>query len=411
MPLPKPWTPPNPSSETPTLRNNPLVDHLATYPQVALDQRKAEVRAAGTKLYDFGTGDPREPTPRFIREAVREAIPEVSQYPTVRGDLGFRQAVSRYMKRRFAVDLDPNTQILPTSGAKEAIFHMPLLVIDPSADDRTVVFPDPGYPGYRRGTLFAGGNPHPQKLSGDFKHRPWELAPEVLKSCRLLWLNSPHNPSGSLMDLSDLRRIHALCMEHDILVVNDECYADIYGEKKPHSLLEAGIENALVLHSLSKRSGMTGYRSGFVAGDPKVIAQLARLRVNPGLVPSTSLNQGAAAAWSEDSHVARRREIFAEKRSIILDFLVEEDLEIVGSEASFYLWVRAPGGLDGESYAMHLLNHGIVVAPGAFFGMEDSAQSFVRVALVPSVSECKEALAAWKAAHRELNKGLTTWRN
>jgi succinyldiaminopimelate transaminase len=369
------------------------------------------VRAAGTPLYDFGTGDPREPTPVFIREAVREAIPEVSQYPTVRGTQEFRESVAHYMKRRFRVDLNPDTQILPTSGAKEAIFHMPLMVIDPTAEDRTVVFPDPGYPGYRRGTLFAGGIPHPQSLRGDFKHRPWELPPEVLEKCRLLWLNSPHNPSGSLMSLEDLKRIHALCIDHDILVVNDECYADIYGDQKPHSLLEAGIENALVLHSLSKRSGMTGYRSGFVAGDPAVIAQLARLRVNPGLVPSTSLNQGAAAAWSEDTHVAKRRSIFSEKRSIVLEFLEKEDLKIVGSEASFYLWVQAPGNLEGEAYAMHLLNHGIVVAPGAFFGMGDSAQSFVRVALVPSVSECKEALVAWKAAHSELKKGLKTWRS
>lgn len=392
------------------MRKNPLVDHLATYPQVALDQRKREVRAAGTVLYDFGTGDPREPTPGFIREAVRQAIPEVSQYPTVRGDLEFREAVAAYMQRRFGVQLDPATQILPTSGAKEAIFHMPLLVIDPTADDRTVVFPDPGYPGYRRGTLFAGGIPHAQVLSGDYKHRPWELPREVLESCRLLWLNSPHNPSGSLMDLNDLRRVHELCVEHDILVVNDECYADIYGDLKPHSLLEVGSTNALVLHSLSKRSGMTGYRSGFVAGDPEVIAQLARLRVNPGLVPSTSLNQGAAAAWSEDSHVANRRAIFAKKRSILVDFLAEEDLEIVGSEASFYLWVRAPGNLDGEAYAMHLLDHGIVVAPGAFFGRGSSAESFVRIALVPSVSECKEALAAWKNAHRDLNQRLKTWR-
>ena len=213
------------------------------------------------------------------------------------------------------------------------------------------------------------------------------------------------------MDLADLKRIHSLCLEHNILVVNDECYADIYGDHKPHSLLEVGTKNALVLHSLSKRSGMTGYRSGFVAGDPDVIAQLARLRVNPGLVPSTSLTQGAAAAWSEDSHVAKRRAIFAEKRSIVLDFLKGEELEIVGSEASFYLWVRAPGGLNGEAYAMNLLNQGIVVAPGAFFGMGDSAQSFVRVALVPSVSECKEALVAWRAAHHELKKGLTTWRS
>ena len=392
-----------------TVRKNPLVDRLAVYPQVALDQRKAEVRASGVTLYDFGTGDPREPTPDFIRTAVREAIPEVSQYPTVRGEEAFRDSVAGYMKRRFGVELDPNTQILPTSGAKEAIFHMPLMVIDPDAPDRLVVFPDPGYPGYRRGTLFAGGQPYPQALSGDFKHRPWTLPSNVLDRCRLMWLNSPHNPSGSLLSLEELKHAFEVCQKHDILLVNDECYADIYHDQKPHSLLEAGTENALVLHSLSKRSGMTGYRSGFVAGDPKVIAQLARLRVNPGLVPSTSLNQGARVAWEDDQHVGTRREVFAQKRAILSRFVEEENLQVVASEASFYLWIKAPGGLDGETYAMWLLNHGIVVAPGAFFGLGNSSEAFVRVALVPSVSECKEALVAWKAAHHELREAVESW--
>jgi succinyldiaminopimelate transaminase len=392
------------------LRKNPLVDRLATYPQVALDRRKAEVREAGLPLYDFGTGDPREPTPQFIREAVREALPEISQYPKIRGDIAFRMAASGYMKRRFGVELDPDTQVLPTSGAKEAIFHMPLMLIDPSAEDRIVVFPDPGYPGYRRGTLFAGGQPYPQALGGDFRQAPWELPAPVLAKCRLMWLNSPHNPSGALAPLADLQRSLALCQANDILLVNDECYADIYHAERPHSLLEAGIENALVLHSLSKRSGMTGYRSGFVAGDPEAIAQLALLRVNPGLVPSTPVNAGATVAWADDSHTAKRRETFAAKRCILDEFLREEDIALVASEASFYLWLKCPGGLDGETYSMWLLDHGIVLAPGAFFSVGKTAQNYVRVALVPSVEECKEAIVAWKVAHDTLREAVEEWR-
>ena len=393
------------------MRKNPLVDRLATYPQVALNKRKAEVQAAGVRLFDFGTGDPRESTPDFIRESIREAIPEVSQYPTVQGDDTFREAVADYMKRRFSVDLDPATQILPTSGAKETIFHLPLMVIDPSAPDRLVVFPDPGYPGYRRGTLFAGGQTYPQLLEGEFLQQPWDLPSHVLDRCRLMWLNSPHNPSGSLMSLDDLKKSLDLCRKHNILLVNDECYADIYHDKKPHSLLEAGIEGALVLHSLSKRSGMTGYRSGFVAGDKEAIAYLKKLRVNPGVVPSTYLNKGAASAWSEDTHTEKRRVVFAQKRQVLAEFLEAENVESRASTATFYLWVKAPGGLSGEKYAMWLLNHGIVVAPGAFFGQAPSADNFVRIALVPGIEECKEALEPWKQAHIEMREALSTWTN
>jgi len=403
----KPWQ--TKESQEAHLRKNPLVERLATYPQVALDRRKAEVCAAGIPLYDFGTGDPREPTPDFIREAVRDALPEVSQYPKLRGDVAFREAACGYMKRRFGVSLDPDTQILPTSGAKEAIFHMPLMLIDPSAEDRIVIFPDPGYPGYRRGTLFAGGMPYPQSLRGDFKQAPWDLPDRVLAKCRLMWMNSPHNPSGSVLSLEDLKRSLEICRTNDILLVNDECYADIYHDERPHSLLEAGVEGALVLHSLSKRSGMTGYRSGFVAGDSEAIAQLALLRVNPGLVPSSPTNAGATAAWSDDSHTARRREVFAAKRNVLSAFFDQEGLSLTGSEASFYLWLKCPGGLNGETYAMWLLDHGIVVAPGAFFALGDSAQNYVRVALVPSVEQCKEALVAWKAAHDVLREAVEEW--
>lgn len=129
-----------------SLRFNPLLTSLKTYPQVALDTRKAEVRARGIPLFDFGTGDPLEPTPEHIRRALCDAVPEVSQYPTVAGPAALREAIAAYMKRRFGVVLDPATQVLPSSGSKEAVFHMPLLVVDPGAGDRGVVFPDPGYP-------------------------------------------------------------------------------------------------------------------------------------------------------------------------------------------------------------------------------------------------------------------------
>lgn len=379
---------------------NPVLTGLPTYPQVALDARKARAVAAGLTLYDFGTGDDHGPTPLAVREAVRAAVPEVSTYPSVWGPTDLREAIAAYLQRRFAVELDPETSVLPTSGSKEAVFHLPLMVIDREAEDRLVVYPDPGYPAYGRGCLFAGGQPHAVPLSGDFRMRPWELPVDVLRRTRLMWINSPHNPTGALLPLDWMARIHGLCRQHDILLVNDECYADVYVEEVPPSLLQVSTERCLVIHSLSKRSGMTGYRSGFVAGDPEVIAWLRKLRVNPGVVPTDTVNAGATVAWKDDAHVEARRAEFGAKREVLVAFFRREGMEIVASEATFYLWVRCPAGLDDQAYALGLVDHGIVVCPGSTLGLTGTGAGYVRVALVPDLAVCQEAVEVWSQANR-----------
>lgn len=384
------------------MRVNPLLGQLRTYPQVALDEKKREVLAAGKVLFDFGTGDPIEPTPLFIRDAIRAALPEVSQYPTVAGPRALREAIAAYVARRFNVALDPNTQILATSGSKEAIFHLPMAIIDPQADDRVVVMPDPGYPAYQRGALFAGGEVVCERLDGDFLQRPWELPEAVLRRTRLMWINTPHNPSGAVMSLDHLRAIWELCQRHDILLVNDECYADTYDDEPPPSLLQVSTRGVLAIHSLSKRSGMTGYRTGFIAGDPRAIAVYRDLRVNPGLAAMDIINAGAEVAWSDDAHAAERRDWLRAKKAVFLALFRELGLEIVGSRATLYLWIRVPPGFTDESYALMLLQHGIVVSPGSFFGVEGGGAGYVRVAMVPPLEQCREAAALWREAHREL---------
>ena len=196
-------------------RLNPIFDQLTTYPQQALNERKAQVKLAGKKIYDFGIGDPIEPAPEFIRQALRDAVKPHCGYPKVAGSVEVRKSICDYIQRRFALTMDLEKHVLPLSGAKEGVFHMPLLVIDPNAEDRTVVFPDPGYPAYHRGALFAGGISHPVALGGDYIFRPWELDEEILKKTRLLWLNSPHNPSGVVMSLDDLQRVADLCRKYE----------------------------------------------------------------------------------------------------------------------------------------------------------------------------------------------------
>ena len=374
---------------------------MATYPMLELNRRKAALTAAGTSIYDFGTGDPKEPVPDFIRQRLRESIPEVCSYPTVTGSRALRTAIAAYIARRFGPSLDPETQILPTSGSKEAVFHLPQLVIDPNAADRLVVFPDPGYPVYERGTRFAGGIPHPQVLSGDFIQRPWELPEDVLARTRLLWLNHPHNPTGAVMDRDHLARCVALCERWDILLVNDECYADIYQDTPPHSLLEVADRGVLVLHSLSKRSGMTGIRSGFVAGDPDAIAQFKKLRSNIGVAPMEHVNEGARAAWADDDHCADYRATFAEKRAILMAFFQEVGIEVVASQATFYLWIRCPGSASDIAWTQKLLEAGIVVTPGSMLGITDAGAGYVRVALVPTVEQCRVAVTVWRRAMEE----------
>jgi len=309
-----------------------------------------------------------------------------------------RVAIAEYLQRRFRVAVDPDTQILPTAGSKEAVFHLPQLVIDPAADDRLVVFPDPGYPAYQRGALFAGAEAHAVILDGDFVFRPWELKDDILRRTRMVWINTPHNPSGSVTSLYDLRRIYAVCRKYDILCVSDETYADIHGEQgdRPHSLLEAGTEGVVVLHSLSKRSGMTGYRAGFLAGDATVMKKLKAYRANPGLVPQDFVNAASEAAWADDAHVAERRAIFNAKRRLFLDFFAETDIEVVASEATIYVWLKVPPGQTDETWAARLIEHGIVVSPGRMFGVSGGGAGHVRLALVPPIDECREAIALWR---------------
>jgi acetylornithine aminotransferase len=372
---------------------NPVLGQLQKNLMVALDERKAALRAAGTRLFDFGVGDPKEPTPAFLREALRAAVPEVSQYPSPLGPPALRRAVAGYLRRRFGVTVDPETQVLPATGAKETIFHLPFAFCgDPKR--RKVVMPDPGYPTYEVGARFAGLTP--VKVPLEARHRflvePTEIGEAVLDETLLFWVSYPHNPTGALAPRDYLERVGAAARRHGFIVVSDECYADIYFGEPPLSMLQVQVENALCVHSCSKRSGLTGYRSGFVAGDPDLVAVLKRLRSHPGVASPDFVSAAATAAWSDDVHAAERREIFRRKRELFLDFFHRRGLEVHGSEATLYLWLRVPAGLDSAGYALRLLEAGIVVAPGTAFG---AGEGYVRVALVPTLDECRLAVERW----------------
>ena len=383
--------------ETGPLVLNPVLEALGAYPLVRLDERRMELEAKGARLFDFGAGDPREPTDEKIREALISGVPKVSRYPSAAGTKELRRSFSGYMERRVGVTLDPETGVLPASGSKEAIFHAPLAFLHHSHERRGVAYGTPGYPVYERGTLFAGGEPLPVRL------RPEEgflLPVEAIdpERTRIVWINYPHNPTGATASRRYLEELSHFCREHDILLFSDECYNDVFEGDPPPSVLEVTRHRTLAFVSLSKRSGMTGYRSAMMAGDPELISALKKLRPSIGTASPRFVGDAATTAWSDDAHVTQRNETFARKRSLFTSFFEKSAIRWTQTNASLYLWAEVPRryGGDDEAYALRLMEEGIIVAPGSAFG--PGGEGYFRVALVPTVEECQEAIARWEAA-------------
>jgi len=374
------------------MRTNPILDRLGSYQLAELQEKARAMRAAGLPVVDFSIGDPREPTPPFIPAALKAAVPEVSQYPTVSGLPELRRAVADYLERRFGVAVDPGRQILPTSGSKEAIFSAPLAFVDRDAGD-LVAYGTPGYPVYEWGSLFAGAETRAIRLDGDFVLRAGDVP--GWDRVKMLWICSPHNPTGATTGREDLAALVDACREHDVLLCSDECYADIYEDEPPPSVLEVagpGMENVIAFLSLSKRSGMTGYRSGAMVGDAAAIDVLRRMRSSVGTAPAEFVQAAAVAAWSDDEHAARRREVFAAKRRVLRPAFEEMGYEVVGSRSGIYLWVRVG---DDVAAASALLDGGVVVSPGRVFG--PGGEGFLRLALVPDVEACERSVEVVRA--------------
>ncbi len=366
------------------------------YPFVRLLDAIEARREAGLPVYDFGTGDPKEPTPEAIRRALIASLGPVCRYPSVKGQEVTRTAIAAWLHRRFGVSVDPGREIIPSSGSKEAVFHSALAFVPREGSRRRVLYPTPGYPVYEAGARLAGGIPEPYRLDAKarFLPDPGRIPAAVLDETAMFWICSPHNPTGAVIPSSQLAELVAAAREHGFLLASDECYADVYFTDPPASALEHGTEAVLAFHSLSKRSGMTGYRSGFVAGDRRAIAAYLALRPNFGVASSDFVQAAAVAAWGDDAHAAERRALFATKRALFEAFFAELGLELCASDATFYLWVRVPEGYDEESYAARLLGAGIVVSPGSVFGA--GGEGFFRLALVPELDECRAAIEAWR---------------
>jgi succinyldiaminopimelate transaminase len=379
---------------------NPALEQLGGYPLARLQDLATRLRADGEPLHDFSIGDPDEPTPEVIRRALIDAVTPVSRYPTAAGQPRLREAVAGWVARRHGVEVDPDVHVVPTGGSKEAVFHLPLAVLDPDGPRRGVIWGEPGYPVYGRGALFAGGVSDPVTLTAQDGWRLdlATLPTERLQAACLVWSNHPHNPTGATVDVGYYRDQLAVAREHDLLFASDECYQEIWFDDPAPSVLEAcdgDLTGVLALVSLSKRSGMTGYRSGAIVGDPELIRRQKLLRPNVGTTSSDFVQAAATAAWQDQQHVEQRRAIFAAKRDVLLAFLDDAGLEVSGSTGTFYVWFRAPGG-DDAAYAEALLRERIIASPGRAFG--PGGHGWLRLALVPDVDGCRQAVARWREA-------------
>ncbi|HSJ93262.1 MAG TPA: aminotransferase class I/II-fold pyridoxal phosphate-dependent enzyme [Gaiellaceae bacterium] len=376
------------------MRLSPVLRSQATYPFVRLDDAKRRVAERGVTLVDFGMGDPREKTDERIVRALVDALPATEGYPRAQGLPELREAIAAWAGRRFGVELDPETEVVPTYGSKEAIFSFAQVLLDPAGGKDVVVVTEPAYPVPERGAAFAGAEVVrlPLREQHEFLPDLDAVADEIWHRAAIVWVNYPNNPTAAVAPLAFYERLAGLAAEHEFVLASDEAYSELWFDEPPPSALQVRETGARVsvFNSLSKRSSMTGYRSAFVAGDAEVVAALKAFRPNVGTAPQEFVQRASVVAWGDEEHVERTRALYGRKRALLLGLFERAGLRVAGSAATMYLWVAVPDGGSSEAFAERLLEAGVVVTPGSYLG--PSGEGYVRLALVPTEEECAVAV-------------------
>jgi succinyldiaminopimelate transaminase len=371
---------------------SPALAATGTYPFVKLEQAKRELAARGVDLIDFGKGDPREPTDPRIRRALAESLTEISTYPLAEGLPELREAVAGWCARRFGVQPDPETEVIPTYGSKEAIFLLAQLVVDRDSARNVVVTTEPGYPVPDRGAVFAGAAVLQLPLLEENGFLPdlAAVSSDTWDRAAIVWINYPNNPTGAVATLDFLGALADLSVEHGFLLAADEAYTELWFDSPPHSALEVRDRgNVAVFNTLSKRSSMTGYRSGFVVADEWLISALKQFRPSVGTAPQEFVQRASVVAWNDEEHVEQTRSVYRRKREALLPTLERKGVRLAGSTATMFLWLEVPHGSTSEEFAGRLLERGLIVSPGTFFG--PAGKGYWRMALVPTEAECRRA--------------------
>jgi N-succinyldiaminopimelate aminotransferase len=388
---------------------NPLLSRLQPYPFERLRRLFADV----TPNPDFspislGIGEPKHPTPEFIKQALSAGLGALAMYPATAGDLKLRQSFTGWLQRRYALELDPATQVLPVNGSREALFALAQTVVDASATPAPVVLsPNPFYQIYEGAALLAGAEPCyvPSVPARNFAV-DWDSVPAaVWERTQLVFVCSPGNPTGAVMPMEEWQKLFALSDRHGFVIAADECYSEIYfRDEPPLGGLEAAAKlgrsdfrNLIALTSLSKRSNVPGLRSGFVAGDAAIIKSFLLYRTYHGSAMSGAVAAASIAAWGDEAHVVENRAKYRAKFAAVTP-LLEEVLDVRLPDASFYLWAGVPEAWQGDDAAFAralYAQYNVTVLPGSYLAREaggtNPGRGRIRMALVADTAECTEA--------------------
>lgn len=374
------------------------VKAIGSYAFADVDNIVEQLKEQGIEPIDFGVGDPTLPTPEIVRKACREGIErrKSAGYPSYVGDPEFRETVSWWSRRRFNIDLDPVAEIMSTIGSKEAIFNFPETFINPG--DYTLAL-NPGYPAWSRGTHFAEGKTHFLNLLPENNFLPdlKSVPKNVLKRAKILWINYPNNPTTAFPTEQFYQEVIDFCGEHNIIIASDESYTENYYDEAPASILQLKKEGIVVFQSLSKRSNMTCYRVGWIAGDRRIIDAYKKVKPNIDSGTATFVQDAAIAALRDETHVTQLREDYRKKRNILIDALCAAGLPRSEPKGTIYIWQPVPPGYTSVDFSKKLLDKdvAVVTTPGNWLSREvhgvNPGEGFVRFAIVAELKKVKEA--------------------
>jgi LL-diaminopimelate aminotransferase len=371
------------------------LDQVPPYLFAELERKIEVMRAEGADVISLGIGDPDLPTPPAVVEAMQQAVarPAMHQYPSNRGLAAFREAVATFYAERFGVAIDPETEVIPVLGGKEGVAHVALACLDPGD---TCLSPDPGYPPYVSGPVFAGAEVHdlPLREENGFLPDLAEIPPETATRANLLFFNYPNNPTGAVAEEGFFADAAAFARDNDLIAIHDASYTEIaFDDARPPSFLGApgSMDVGAEIFSLSKGWNMTGWRVGWIAGNAEVVERYRRLKTNldSGMFDALQL-AGVAALTSARDFPREMSDIYRRRRDLMVDALAEAGLPSSPPRATPYIWTRVPEGHDSASFAELVLEQAaVVVSPGSSFGR--AGEGFVRISLTVADGRLTEA--------------------
>jgi LL-diaminopimelate aminotransferase len=380
------------------VRSSRRLEQIPPYLFAELERKVAAKRAAGVDVISLGIGDPDTPTFPEIVSAAQRAVadPSTHSYPSNRGRAEFRQAVSDFYARRFGVELDPETEVMPAIGAKECIFNLNLAFLDPGD---VALVSDPGYPVYTAGPLLAGAEPVLMALEPDRDFAPdlENLAADSLARARLMFINYPNNPTGAIVPPGLFDRAVGLAREHDFLLVHDNAYSETtYDGYRAPSFLQtpAAKDVGVEVFSLSKGYNMTGWRCAAIVGNAQAIEHYWRLKsnVDSGLFEAVQLAGVAALSPDRDAEVQAMNALYQRRRDLVCEALAQAGVDVDPPKGTIYIWAPIPAGFDSSAaYCEHVLEEaGVVISPGDAYG--PSGAGFFRISLTTPDERLLEAV-------------------